>query len=117
MANPFAVAIGSVLLELRQERRLSKWAVEEDTLRQVRHQDLTAWEAGKREMRIATLARLCAFYDVPTAVVLDRADARYRAGLKPAVQAWRAHTSPRPSTEDHLTTTTLPTAAQDKKAS
>jgi transcriptional regulator with XRE-family HTH domain len=98
MANPYSIALGSILKEIREAKQLSKWAVEEDTLRQVRHGDLTAWETGRREMRVATLARLCAFYDVPTAVVLDRADSRYRAGLKPAVAEWRARNGIAPLT-------------------
>jgi transcriptional regulator with XRE-family HTH domain len=95
LPRPYNVFVGQVLREIREGRRLSRWAVEEDTLRQVKHRDLAEWEAGRREMRVGTLGRLCAFYRVPTAVVLDRADARYRASLKPAVAAWHARLNER----------------------
>ncbi len=117
-ANGYTVALGSVLTELREQRQLSRWAVEEDSLRLIRHGDLAAWERGERDMHVSTLARLCAFYDVPTSVVLDRADTRYRIWHKPAVAAWRIRSqTPQPSTEAPLTTTPLPPDQQAKKAS
>jgi hypothetical protein len=87
-SDGYARALGSVLKEIREERQLSRWAVHEDSNCTISRAALTTWETGQRNMRIGTLGRLCAFYDVPTAVVLDRADARYRASLTASATAW-----------------------------
>lgn len=91
-ADPYNVAVGSVLREVRELRGYpSCYAVEAASNRAFAACRLYQWEAGTRYgLTLASLGRLCAFYDIPTAVVLDRADTRYRASQNPAVAAWQA---------------------------